>query len=261
MNKKALFSFLILTPLFFLVTHAIVFFAHEYGHSFSAWIFGFKENPFGIYYGDTSWQNLLFFTRMHENVDYASFSSQHPWMASFVAFAGSGISNVLLFILSIFALRTKKERNYIYYYFFLWLAVMNLGNFITYVPGRAFATRDDMQYIVSFLNISPWWIMIILGYPVCYAFWLFYSRILPYTYTKLPFGKISQLILLTLVTFTLFVLYGAVGKNGYGDESHLIALLSIYAAPVVIVACWPWRRWIAKKCEEMSRTLDTQEII
>jgi hypothetical protein len=87
--------------------------------------------------------------------------------------------------------------------------------------------------------------MIVLGYPVCYAFWFFYSRVLPYTYTKLSFGKSSQLTLLTMITFTLFVLYGAVGKNGYGSESHLIALLSVYAMPIVIVACCPWRKWVS----------------
>ncbi len=87
--------------------------------------------------------------------------------------------------------------------------------------------------------------MILFGYPICYCFWIFYSKILPHTYKKLEFNSIQQIILLVMTTLTLFVLFGAAGYSDYGAESHLIALLSIYAAPIVIVACWPLRKWVS----------------
>jgi hypothetical protein len=236
---------IVLTPFFFYITHALAFFIHEYSHSFSAWIFGFKDNPLILNFGDTSWGNILFFIKMDENVNFNLFSATHPWIASFIAFAGMGIGNVILFLISITALFSKKYHSQFYYYFFIWLAVMNLGNFNDYIPGRTFATHGDIGEITSFLNISPWWIMILFGYPICYCFWLFYSKILPHTYKKLAFNLIQQIILLVMITLTLFALFGIAGYSNYGPESHLIALLSIYAVPIVIVACWPSRKWVS----------------
>lgn len=237
--------FIILTPLFFYITHAITFFIHEYSHSFSAWIFGFKDNPLFLNFGDTSWGNILFFIKMDENVNFQIFYAAHPWKAAFIAFAGMGLGNVLLFILSIIALLSKKPHSLLYYYFFLWLTVMNLGNFNDYIPARTFTSHGDIGEITTFLGISPWWLMVIFGYPICYCFWFFYSKILPLTYKNLTFNCVQQIILLTMVTLTLFALFGGVpGYSGYGLESHLIALLSIYCVPIVIVACWPMRRWV-----------------
>jgi hypothetical protein len=236
---------ILLTPFFFYITHALAFFIHEYFHSFSAWIFGFKSNPLLLNFGDISWGNVLFFIQMDENVDFNLFSATHPWMASFIALAGMAVGNVILFLISVKALFSKKHHSQCYYYFFIWLAVMNLGNFNDYIPGRTFATHGDIGEITTFLNISPWWIMILFGYPICYCFWLFYSKILPHTYKNLAFNSIQKIILLVMVTFTLFALFGAVGYSDYGPESHLVALLSIYAVPIVIIACWPSRKWVS----------------
>lgn len=235
---------ILLTPLFFYISHAFAFFTHEYFHSFSAWIFGFKANPLILNFGDTSWGNILFFTKMDENVNFHLFYSAHPWKASFIAFAGMGIGNVLLFLFAIIALLSKKPHSQLYYYFFLWFAVMNLGNFNDYIPGRTFASHGDIGEITTFLSISPWWMMIVFGYPICYCFWFFYSRVLPITYQKLSLNYIQQTILLVMVTLTLFALFGAAGFSDYGPQSHFIALLSIYIVPIVIIACWPTRKWV-----------------
>ena len=236
---------LLFTPLFFYITHALAFFMHEYCHSFSAWMFGFKDNPLILNFGDTSWGNILFFVKMDENVNFRLFYAAHPWAAAFIAFAGMGVGSVLLFLVSIIALLSRKQHSKLYYYFFLWLAVMNLGNFNDYVPGRTFAAHGDIGEITIFLGISPWWIMIVLGYPICYCFWFFYSKILPHTYQKIAFNTVQQIITLVMVTLTLFALFGAVGYYvDYGPDSHLIALLSIYVTPIVIAACWPMRKWV-----------------
>lgn len=239
-----------LTPLFFYVTHALAFFIHEYSHSFSAWIFGFKDNPFLLNFGDTSWGNILLFDKMDENVNFQPFYEAHPWTAAFIAFAGMGVGNVLLFLISIVALLSRKQHGQIYYYFFIWLAVMNLGNFNDYIPNRTFATHGDIWEVTTFLGISPWWIMVIFGYPICYCFWLFYSKILPLTYKKLALNCIQQIILLVMLTFTLFVLFGSSGSSNYGPESRLLALLSLYVAPIVIIACWPTRKWVKESVKQ-----------
>src|SRR5437879_5596102 len=117
MHHKPNYAWLLilLTPLFFYITHALAFFVHEYSHSFSAWLFGFKPNPLILNYGDTSWGNILFFMKMDENVDFNSFSSAHPWIASFIAFAGMGVGNVVLFLAAVMALFSKKNHSQIYY--------------------------------------------------------------------------------------------------------------------------------------------------
>lgn len=235
---------ILLTPFFFYVTHAIAFFTHEYAHSFSAWVFGFKNNPLILNFGDTSLGNVLFFIKMDENVSFKLFYLAHPWEASFIAFAGI-ISNAILFLIAISALLSKKTHGQIYYYFFIWFATMNLGNFNDYIPSRTFATHGDIGEILTFLSISPWWIMVLFGYPICYCFWFFYSKVLPVVYKKLVINDIQKIILLTMLTFTLFALFGgAPGYSDYGPESHLFSLLFIYSMPIVIIACWPTRKWI-----------------
>lgn len=193
---------ILFTPFFFYVTHAMAFFTHEYAHSFSAWAFGFKQNPLLLTFGDTSWGNILFFVKMDENVAFEMFYTAHPWQASFIAFAGI-ISNAILFLFVIRALFTSKPHSQFYYYFFIWLAAMNLGNLNDYIPARTFATHGDIGEILTFLSISPWWIMVLFGYPICYCFWFFYSNVLPLTYKKLMFNTIQQIILLSLITLTV----------------------------------------------------------
>ena len=232
---------ILLAPLFFYIAYFLAFFTHEYAHSFSAWIFGFKSNPLLLNFGDTSWENVLFFTKIDENVDFNLFSITHPWLASFIAFAGIGVGNLTLILISVKAIFTKKYHSQYYYYFFIWLVVTNLGDLLAYIPGRTFSSHGDIGEITSFLHISPWRIMIVFGYPICYCVWFFYSRVLPHTYKKLEFKPIQQIILLVMVTFTLFAFYGAAGYSGYGPESHLIAFLSIYTVPIVIFVCWPSR--------------------
>ncbi len=239
MKNKTCFWLILLTPLLFLITHAIAYLVHEYAHSFTAWAFGFKANPFDLHYGNPTWANILFLQEVSEKVDYANFSSQHPWKAAFISFAGFGIGNSLLFLICCYLLITKVLNRPLYIYFFLWLAVMNLGNFLAYIPSRTFANRDDVYQIVSFLQISPWVVMILLGYPIIYAVNYFYRRVLPKTYACLGAPKLFQATTLILVTFTLFILYGTVGIRSYGAYSSLLSQLSIYLAPMIVVAYWP----------------------
>jgi len=241
-KKKTLLTLMILTPIFFLLSHAITYLVHEYCHSLTAWIFGYKSNPFDLHYGDASISNLLLLDQVSENVDYDAIEMAHPFIAALVAFSGSFIGNLVLLILSLVALNAESLRHFVWRYFFFWLTVMNIGNFIDYVPVRTFATHGDIHEIVSVLGISPWWIMILLGYPIFYTCWYFYKKILPYSYRELSLNYIAQSILLIITTFTLFVLFGTSGLNGYGEIARFTAFLSLYASPMIIAAFWPKRK-------------------
>lgn len=56
MNDSRRFSlFVILTPVFFILTLWISVFPHEYAHAITAWIYGYKLSPFEISFGDFNW--------------------------------------------------------------------------------------------------------------------------------------------------------------------------------------------------------------
>ncbi len=241
MNKKSLWTLLLCTPLFLWATHGLAYFIHEYCHSFSAWALGFKANPLALTYGHFNWSNVLLLQEVSENVDYAPFMHQHPWLAAFIAFAGPGIGNGGLLALSIWVLCNQKPRGMIYLYFFLWFAAMNLGNLISYVPVRTFATHGDMMEIELFLNISPWILMILFGYPVVFCLWYFYHRRLPKAYIQLQLCYAQRCIVFILLTLVIFGFFGSLpGLSGdYGDRTHFLSLLFMYMIPITLVSCWP----------------------
>ena len=151
------------------------------------------------------------------------------------AFAGAGFGNGLTYALSLWGMASKKiqARNWLFYFFFWW-NVNSLGNFIDYVPSRTFGT-----------HVSPWWIMIILGYLVLWAVWYFYTKTLVRAYDVLSLKKASaRAVLLIFVTLILFALYGMIGFDGYGPLSHFISQLSLWIMLPILVFCWPTRLWV-----------------
>src|SRR5690349_2919297 len=99
---------ILLAPLFILLTHHISLFAHEYAHAFVAWFLGFKVNPLMINYGGMNWLNMLSLIEVNENVYYDMiFSQGHYFAVAFIAFAGIGIGNGILYILSLWLLKTN----------------------------------------------------------------------------------------------------------------------------------------------------------
>ena len=112
---------ILLTPILILLSHYLAVFPHEYAHSFMAWLLGYKSNPLDLTYGGTSWLNLLLLSSIDENVNYHMiFSAGHEFHAALIAFAGSGIANGFMFILSLWLLAKKsvKQRPYLFYFLF-----------------------------------------------------------------------------------------------------------------------------------------------
>lgn len=254
MNKP--FKLILITPVFILLSHYLAVFPHEYAHSFFAWFLGYKNNPLALSYGGTSWANLLLLSNIDENVSYQII---HGYHMALIAFAGPGIANGLLFIVSYFLLKNDKikQKPYLFYFLF-WFNLMNLGNFYDYVPIRTFSFHDDIANIVMGLNISPWWIFIIVGYLVMFLIWQFYTETLISTYVNLKINTtLSQASLMIICTCILFGFFGGIigvftssDPMYYGAIKYFLSITSFIMIPGIILAAWPTREWVVRKVHE-----------
>jgi len=232
-------------PLLWLA-HALGYLVHEYAHSIAAWALGFKANPLALDYGHLSVQNLALLSDIDENVDYrAIFAAGHGYLAAMVAVAGVLLGNGIFCLISRKLYSLAKERNRpAQALFALLFCLMNVGNFLAYVPVRTFATHADMAHVEAGLHISPWWIATILGAPFAAAILHFFARLLPDAHGYLfPDGFISQVMLVLVSAFTVFVFFGSAGLRGYGEASHWISIASSCGLfPLAAILCWPRSR-------------------
>jgi len=150
--------------------------------------------------------------------------------------------NGVLYFVSrgIYSFARQRHRRDLLLFAFL-LCLMNVGNFLCYVPVRTFATRSDMATLDKGLHASPWCIVTVLGIPFAIAIWHFFAKLLPdaccFLFTA---NRIPQLGLLALSSFTVFVFpFGAAGIHGYGEASRRISIVSACVLfPVVVALCW-----------------------
>ena len=237
------FFWFVITLIYFWLSHYLAVFPHEYAHSIVASLFGFKQHFWQIDYGGKSVWNILFLIHIDEHVNYAAMHAAHKdWLIALTAFAGPGIGNGITYLISLWLLSREYIQSKIWlFYFIFWWNVNSIGNFIDYVPSRTFASHGDMANLAFGLHISPWWIMIVLGYCVVAIVYYFYSRTLLQTYRELELAnKFLQLVLLIIVTLVLFGFYGAVGLSGYGVISHFMSLLLVWLMLPIIAVNWPY---------------------
>lgn len=241
---------LVATPLVILVAHYLAVFPHEYAHSFTAWLLGYKENPLALTYGGTSWLNLLLLFHIDENVNYSFIYTQgNPAHMALIAFAGAGIANVLLYLFSLYLLGLAFiQKRALLYYFVFWFNFMNLANFYDYIPVRTFATHGDMAHITIGLGISPWYLYIFGGYLVAFVIWHFFTNTLICAFKQLNIKTTcGQASLLCISVIILFGYFGMAGFINYGEVSHFISTTSFIAIPGIIIACWPTRAWVRNR--------------
>jgi len=224
------------------VTHFIAFFCHEYSHSVLAWLTGYRSNPFAIKYGDLSLSNILLQNQVDDDVNYQLiFAQGNGYIAALIAFAGMGLGNLLLYIVSRILLRQEKVHKHLALFLFsFWLCFMNVANFYDYVPIRTFASHGDIAFISQGLNISPWLILIILGYPTVWAIYHLFVKILPDFFKFIPiYSRFQRVIFVAICSFLMFDYFGASGFNGYGDISHTLSGISMLSSPIILIVCWP----------------------
>ena len=231
------------------LAHHAALLAHEYAHSFMAWALGYKSNPLVIDWGGRSIANLLLLIDINEHVDYAAmFARGDGLAAALVGFAGPGLANGGLYVLSLWLLLQPGVRsNRLLFAFVFWFNFMNVGNFFDYVPIRTFAPTGDIAHIVQGLGISPWIALVVLGIPTAIAMWFFFARPLPMALGRMAASSFQRGLIVTLSVVIMFGYFGLVGIEGYGRISHILSLLSLCLIPVMLVVCWPARRWMASR--------------
>lgn len=248
-TKTSSFKLALLTPIFILIAHYLAVFIHEFAHTFSAWLLGYKNNPFDLNYGGASLGNLLLLSNIDQKVNNSLiYASGHPGHVALIASAGPGII-IFLFFLSFWLIQNKTIKKYPYLlYFLLFFNLWCLGGTYAYFPVRIFTLHGvmvDVLDIEQALNISPWLIYFFTGYLVIYMMWLFFSKTLISIYANVDIssttGRAGLMIICVLI---LFGYCGLAGFINHGEISHFISATSILAIPGIIFLQWPTRKWV-----------------
>ncbi len=201
----------------------------------------YQGQPLALDYGGWTLDNVLFQEDIDENVNYAPIlAAGRGATASLIAVAGVLLGNGTSYILSRWLLkRAERKRHRIWAMFFFWLCVMSVGNFLSYVPVRTFATHADMAITAQGLHVQPWVIALGLGIPFGVAIWHFFAKILPDTEMFLfQREPILQGVLVLLATYLVFVFFGGSGIRNYGAVSYWLSVTSEYLLfPVVTITC------------------------
>ena len=223
--------FVALTAVQIWAAHACVFFIHEYSHSFTAWVLGWKSNPLALHYPHSTVLVLLTQLGINENVNYSPiFASGHGREAAIIALAGALLGNALItFSLSRWGYAKAKRRTLRGWAMFAyWVCVASVGNFIDYVPVRTFTDEGDMGHLERGFGWSPWTVLIVLGIPTAFALVYFLLRIEPSALQWLfPYSPARRVVLVVLTTFVLFCFYGGAGYSESGPISHMISVVSV----------------------------------
>jgi hypothetical protein len=260
-RKTALFWLLVVS--LWWLAHALGYLVHEHAHSFTAWALGYKANPLALNYGHLTPQNVAFLLGIDENVDYDPiFAAGKGYLASLIAVAGVLFGNGVLYFAArgLYSFAKQRRRQVLGLFAFL-LCLMNVGNFLCYVPVRTFTTHADMATLEKGLHASPWWVAAVLGIPFAIAIWHFFSTLFREACSfLLPAERIQHVALLALSSFTVFVFpFGAAGLHGYGEASRWISIFSSCALfPAVVIFCWPHQTEYGTSRQLQQRTEDSR---
>jgi hypothetical protein len=221
--------------------HAVVFFTHEYAHSITAWLLGWKSNPLDLNYAHPTLKVILLQLGIDQNVDERPiFASGHGADAALIAAAGAVIGNGLIALpLSRLAYRRAiQRRRFGWALLAYWCTVASVGNFFDYVPIRTFTLDGDMGSVQRGLGWSPWTLLAIFGVPTLIAMvWLF-LRVVPETLRQLfPTSTPRQALVAVVTVGVMFGFYGAVGLLEGGPVAHRLSTISVdFLLPAAVIA-------------------------
>ena len=245
-------GFVVTSLICILLAHYAAVLPHEYAHSFMAFALGYKSDPLVIHFGGTSIGNLVLLININEQVDYAPmFARGDGRAAALTGFAGPGLANGSLYLLSLFLLRWPGvQRNVLLYMLVFWFNFMNVANFYDYVPIRTFASGGDIGHITQGLGLSPWTALVVLGIPTAIAMWFLFTRTLPRALGRMaPESSFRQRFIVNLSVVIMFGYFGLAGFMGYGEPSHTLSAISLCLIPIMLILCWPSRRWMRARVE------------
>lgn len=237
-------AFLVLLIAQLWAAHACAFFAHEYAHSFVAWLLRWKANPLALNYAHPTWTVLLIQLGINQNVDEVPiFTSGHGMQAAVISAAGAVLGSALFTLpLSRWGYRVaRRSAARGWAMFAYWVCVASIGNLIDYVPIRTFTDGtdlyQDMYAVERGFGLSPWTLLVVFGIPTALVLATFLLRIEPRTLQWLfPASPARRTLLAVITAFVLFDFYGAAGWAEGGSTSHTMSVISVcIVAPLATI--------------------------
>jgi hypothetical protein len=222
------------------LAHAFVFFAHEYAHTFTAWLLGWKSSPFDLHVPPSSPTVWLIQMGIDQNVDEAPiFASGKGSHAAIIALAGALLGNALITLPLSRLTYAHAKRHALRGWAMLafWVCTASVGNLFDYVPIRTFTLGGDMGSVQRGFEWSPWTVLVVFGIPTALVLGYFLFRIVPATLKWLFPESASQRALIAIVTaFVMFAFFGAAGWAEGGPISHQMSVISVFVmAPAVAI--------------------------
>lgn len=250
-HSKRPVAFVLLTPVFFILSLWISAFPHEYAHSITAWLFGYKLNPFDIDYGRFDWRNVLFVDGIDEHVNYyLIYLFGDRFALGMIAFAGPFIATLFLYLVSLRVIRsTKMVRRPRLFYFFLWVNATNLSELISYVALRAITRHGDVGHIEFAWGVSQWLVFTVGCLLLSIATWNFLSRTIIDLYLITGANRILfKCFFIILFSVYLFA-YPAARVLLENNDLFSISMSIFFCVitPVVVIVCWPGRDWVKER--------------
>lgn len=225
----------IITVFFIFLAHHSSMLLHEWTHGMFAWIFGYKKNPFDIYYGDWTLLNAW------ESIDYKAILGEgRGWIISIIAISPIILGGILylagILLLSVRKIQSKK----ILWYFLFWFTLSNLGQVFDYIPGRTFTQyqdgllRGDIGHFIQGINLSPW-IVFLPGISfVVIGIIIFLIIEVPQLCVIMKISSSRRKKYLMVVLIYFFSWYGMAGFQ-YSFLSNIFCCLSILMVPIIFV--------------------------
>ncbi|PZU58572.1 MAG: hypothetical protein DI547_09520 [Sphingobium sp.] len=242
MRTDAAFAFK--TAIVIIVAHAIAYLAHEYSHSFAAWVSGYMENPLALDYGGINPGNLVFLSDVGDNVQYDPImDSGHGLTAAAIALAGPFVGNALLYAGLYATTGFSRPRDSLASSLLFWMLAMCAGNVWSYVPMRALTTHADIAIAAQGLRISVLALFPFLLVPSLFIAYHFFAKVCPLFIPAITAGRAARTALLVSMTaIWFFMLFGGVGLSGsYGPISQTLSVVS-EALCLPLAITWLWKK-------------------
>lgn len=229
------------------VGHAVVFFAHEYAHSFTAWALRWKIDPFTLHVPAMSAKVWLLQLGIDQGVNGAAiFAAGRAGQAALISAAGV-LGNLLLTLpLGLMGYRAARRAGRAALAMLsYWVVVASVGNLLDYVPIRTFTDGTDLTmdtYAVELgLHWSPWMLLAVTGFPFLAVLVWFFARMEPAALAWMfPQAPAQRVLSAVLTAFLMFCFYGAAGWSDAGPISHRLSVLSVCVAFPLMAALSAW---------------------
>jgi hypothetical protein len=211
-----------------------------------AFTLGLKSQPLAIHIGSSSLVNILLLSNIDEHVDYDAIFAQGSGPAAAVIGLPGPLANGALYLVSLILMRLPRVRaSTLLFMLAYWFSFMNAANLYDDIPIRTFTSHAEIGHITEGLGISPWLALVVLGTPTAAALWYLFMRTLPLALARIaPSSTRRQAVTVTLSVVIMFGVFGLAGWSGYGEISRALSVGSMCLVPLMLILCWPTRKWI-----------------